>query len=190
MQAWVLHKTIMQYCLTFAKKITEQILITSLWAAQGVHKTPTQSSTGIQAVEIRHRSHTVIIIKKINKENVKGRGIYHRKQREHNTETHKSAISPQVEGDAMAIIWRPPMLQTHGATPWHCVRRQERRGKAFVSATWIRPRALWVITEKQGSSTNSASLEQTQWLRVDTEISSSLCVLINERLFLLSSIWI
>lgn len=66
----------------------------------------------------------------------------------------------------------------HMALRWDtvCVRvckESKRRGKAFVSATWICPRALWVITEKQSSSTNSASLELIQNSSVDAEISSS-----------------
>lgn len=42
-------------------------------------------------------------------------------------ETGKSAISPQVQGDAEATTSRPPILQTHGATLGHCVCRESKK---------------------------------------------------------------
>lgn len=72
------------------------------------------------------------------------------------------------------MISRPPMLQTHSATLGHRVGSREggrdrKKRKVFVSATWICPRALWVITEQHGSSTSSASLEATQQQSEDTD---------------------
>lgn len=86
-----------------------------------------------------------------------------------------SAICPPVPGRIEATTTRPPILQTHGAaiaTPCACTcvfRQRERRGKAFLSATWICPRVLWVITEKQGNSTNCTTLE----VSADAELYSS-----------------
>lgn len=75
---------------------------------------------------------------------------------------------------------------SHAADTWCCAgtpcgeqggRDREER-KVFVSATWICPRALWVITEKHGSSSSTASS-----LEVKTPIPPpvvSLCLPIND----------
>ena len=98
--------------------------------------------------------------------------------------------------------WGHDFETSHIADTWrwlgHCVctcvcvcvgRDRERRGKAFVSATWSCPRAPWVITEEQGIATPPLLIwnllnAKVRTLRSPPPPLVSLCVQINDCLLL------
>lgn len=169
----------MQYHLTFGKKITEQILIHRVYVILTSDFSPLSCSQrelgDCRSTERQNKmfsccgnSPVLIIINIIFK---RKNTVWHRMPRLEEAWIYYSEERwwgrIQMErratvpfrlkcGETQKLRFRDLPYCRHMAL--HCdavcvrVSRQgerERRGKAFVSATWICPRALWVITEKQ-----------------------------------------